>query len=349
MWRISSSSWRLNNAKIRKSLPRYVGIVEGKEQARFLRSRRVSVDFDPESDDETLWKIHDEALDNMQVGQAEFDSSFSDLKLELARRVMSDCHFCEHRCGVNRFDGEKGYCMCGDSFAYSTGFPHMGEEPELVPSGTVFTCGCTIRCLHCQNYEISQWYEKGTSLKPEEMASIIRYLKEQGCINLNMVGGDPTPNCWLWMKTLSQIDINIPTVWNSNSYYALETAKLLAEYIDLYLLDFKYGNNECAEQISDALGYWEACTRNHLYANKYGELIIRVLVLPEHNDCCTRPILQWIYDNLGPYARVNLMFQYHPAWKANQRPELRKRLNRKEINEALKIAKEIGLKNLVSN
>jgi len=84
------------------------------------------------------------------------------------------------------------------------------------------------------------------------MISIVRHLKEQGSINLNMVGGDPTPNCWLWMKTLFQTDLNMPTVWNSNSYYSLETAKLLAGYIDLYLLDFKYGNNECAEQISDA-------------------------------------------------------------------------------------------------
>jgi len=90
-----------------------------------------------------------------------------------------------------------------------------------------------------------------------------------------------------------------------------------------------------------------ALSRNHLYAKKYGELIIRILVLPGHNNCCTKPILQWIYDNLGPLTRVNLMFQYHPAWKSNQRPELRRRLNNSEINEALKIVKEIGLLNMV--
>ena len=347
MWRITSPSSRLKKLKIRESLPRYVDIVMERAQAKYLLAKRAPVDFDSDGATKVLWAIHDEAIDNILIGKEIVNSSLSDLKLELGRRIMSDCHFCERRCGINRLEDEKGYCKCSETFAYSSGFPHMGEEPELIPSGTVFTCGCTIRCIHCQNWEISQWYEKGTSLTPEGMISIVRHLKEQGSINLNMVGGDPTPNCWLWMKTLFQTDLNIPTVWNSNSYYSLETAKLLAEYIDLYLLDFKYGNNECAEQISDAPGYMEACTRNHLYAKKYGELIIRILVLPGHNNCCTKPILQWIYDNLGPLTRVNLMFQYHPAWKSNQRPELRRRLNNSEINEALKIVKEIGLLNMV--
>lgn len=349
MWRITSPFWRFNHSMIRKSLPRYMGIVEGNEQAKYLLAKRIKVDFDPESKIKTLWKIHDKALEDIKIGNEIVNSSLSDLKLELGRRVMFNCQFCEHKCMVNRIEGEKGYCRCESTFSYSTGFSHMGEEPELVPSGTIFTCGCTMRCIHCQNWEISQWYDRGTKLNPEEMKSIVRYLKDQGCINLNMVGGDPTPNCWLWMKTLSKLDINIPTVWNSNSYYSIVTAKLLADYIDLYLLDFKYGNNECAEQISDVSGYWEACTRNHLYAYKYGEVIVRVLVLPGHNECCTKPILEWINKNLGPWTRVNLMFQYHPAWKANQRPELRKQLNNREINEALKFAKELGLKNLVND
>ena len=123
--------------------------------------------------------------------------------------------------------------------------------------------------------------------------------------------------------------------------------KLLGN-IDLYLLDFKYGNDRCASEISDAPGYWEAATRNHLMAKRYGELIIRVLVLPEHNECCTRPILQWIHDNLGPMTRVNLMFQYRPEWRAKERQELSRKLNLNEIGEAKAMAEEIGLKNLVN-
>lgn len=87
--------------------------------------------------------------------------------------------------------------------------------------------------------------------------------------------------------------------------------------------------------------------RNHMMALKHGELIIRVLVLPEHNECCTRPILKWIADNLGPWTRVNLMFQYRPEWRARERSELSRRLNRMEIKEAQQIAEAVGLKNLV--
>jgi len=82
-------------------------------------------------------------------------------------------------------------------------------------------------------------------------------------------------------------------------------------------------------------------------AKRHGELIIRVLVLPEHNDCCTRPILEWIAENLGPWTRVNIMFQYRPEWRAKERKELRRRLTRGEMQEALRIAEEVGLRNVI--
>jgi putative pyruvate formate lyase activating enzyme len=193
------------------------------------------------------------------------------------------------------------------------------------------------------------------------MANLVTELADKGCININMVGGDPTPYVWHWLETMSRVKKPaaaiftpeniayrfLPLVWNSNSYYSLETAKLLAGFIDVYLLDFKYGNNKCAIEISDAHEYWDVCTQNHLWAKRYGELIIRVLVLPEHNECCTKPILQWICENIGPKARVNLMFQYRPEWKARKRSELSRRLTNKEIHEAKQIAIEVGLRNLV--
>jgi putative pyruvate formate lyase activating enzyme len=181
------------------------------------------------------------------------------------------------------------------------------------------------------------------------MARQVKELAKAGCRNLNMVGGDPTPYLWHWLETFRSVRDRIATVWNSNGYHSLETARLLAGFIDLYLLDFKYGNNGCAAEISDAPGYWEAATRNHLWAKEYGELIIRVLVLPGHNQCCTRPILQWIHDELGPMTRVNLMFQYRPEWRAKERPELARRLSLDEIEEAKTMAGEIGLRNIVKD
>jgi len=361
MWRIirPDAFTVFEDPHVSQSLARYLGIVRGKNLSKFLISRSIKADFDYASPEEELWKIHSKCLEEYSEIEHDFDkgrrnfkdmekgTSFLDLKIELARRIMKSCHFCVRRCGVDRLEGHKGYCKCGRELNVSSFFAHMGEEPELVPSGTVFTCGCSMRCIICQNWEISQWTESGTLYTPQEMGRVIVSLKNNGCRNLNMVGGDPTPNCWLWLRTMREVEVNIATVWNSNSYYSQETAELLAGFIDVYLLDFKYGCNEHAEEISDAPMYWEAATRNHLMAKKYGELIVRVLVLPGHNECCTRPIIEWIVENLGIDTRVNLMFQYRPEWRANERPELRRRLTREEINEAIDISKEFGLINIV--
>jgi putative pyruvate formate lyase activating enzyme len=356
MWGFTGYGSSLDDAGIVRCLPRYVGVVKGERQAKFEVCRHLRADYSEKDSTDVLWRLHGRLGDEYLEFEKSFDSgkrpakpkrSFLDLKAELAGRLMSGCRFCERRCGVNRLMGGRGYCSCGDVFSLSSFFAHMGEEPELVPSGTVFTCGCTMRCVHCQNYDISQWLTPGRPVGPSQMAGIVSRFRDEGCRNLNMVGGDPTPNTWLWMETMRRVDVSIPTVWNSNSYYSEETSRLLAGFADLYLLDFKYGNDRCASEISDAPGYWEACTRNHLMAKKYGELIIRVLVLPGHNECCTRPILEWISGNLGPWTRVNLMFQYRPEWRASERPELSRRLTRDEVDEALRIAREAGLRNLV--
>jgi putative pyruvate formate lyase activating enzyme len=227
-------------------------------------------------------------------------------------------------------------------------FEHMGEEPELVPSGTIFTLGCTLRCLHCQNWSISQWYETGDIFSPEGLAKSVERLRKGGCRNVNLVGGEPTPWLQQWLETFKHVNVNVPVVWNSNSYYSEETAKLLAGFVDVYLLDFKYGSNECAERISDAPGYWEACTRNHLYGKKYGELLIRVLVLPEHLECCTKNVLNWIAKNIGTWVRTNVMFQYRPEWRVHEIPELRRRLTEREMEQAIELAKEAGLTNFIT-
>jgi putative pyruvate formate lyase activating enzyme len=344
----------LDDPGVRAALPRYVDIVNGKKYPKYLIAQSMPAEYSRRAHLDDLWGIHDSQLERYHDYEEDIkkkprktERSFLDLKIQLAHTIMQNCCFCERRCNADRLHGDKGYCRAGRNFSLFSAFPHMGEEPELVPSGTIFTGGCSIRCLHCQNWDISQWQSNGESLTPERMALQVAELAEKGCRNINMVGGDPTPYVWHWLETMNHVKQGIATVWNSNSYYSLETAKLLAGFIDLYLLDFKYGNNKCAEGISDAPGYWEAATRNLLWAKKYGELIIRVLVLPEHNECCTRPILQWIHDNLGPMTRVNLMFQYRPEWRANERPELRRRLSPEEILEAQRIAEEIGLMNLI--
>jgi len=159
---------------------------------------------------------------------------------------------------------------------------------------------------------MSQWFELGKIHLPQQLAKAIETLRKGGCRNVNLVGGDPTSWLSQWLEAFRHVNVNVPVVWNSNSYYSEEAAKLLAGFVDVYLLDFKYGPLDCAEKISDAPNYWMDCTKNYLYTQKCGELIIRVLVLPNHLECCTKPVLNCIAKNLGDWIRVNLMFQYRP-------------------------------------
>jgi len=363
MWAIMRPDARavLRDKKARASLARYFDVMEDDKPAKFLIAKKLPANFDKGDSLAELWKIHDQLteefyhlekeIDSRQKRQEELDDpekSYLDLKIEIASRILGSCHFCTRRCGFNRLKGELGYCSCGTQITVSTMFEHMGEEPELVPSGTIFTLGCTLRCLHCQNWTISQWYEKGEIFSPEGLAKSVERLRKGGCRNVNLVGGEPTPWLQQWLETFKHVNVNVPVVWNSNSYYSEETAKLLAGFVDVYLLDFKYGSNKCAERISNASGYWEACTRNHLYGKKYGELLIRVLVLPEHLECCTKTVLNWVSKNLGTWVRTNVMFQYRPEWRVHEILELRRRLTGRETERAIELAKEAGLTNFIT-
>lgn len=351
----------LSDEKCRKSLSRYFDVFQEKKHAKFQIARKLPAKFEKNDSTEDLWRIHDQltkdfvelekSVDLGEESLKELENpakSYLDLKIEIANHILEQCHLCTRRCGINRLAGELGYCKCGPQITVSTFFDHMGEEPELVPSGTIFTCGCTMRCLHCQNWSISQWMEVGEIYPSPSLSKVVDKLRSQGCRNANLVGGEPTPWLQQWFEAFKHVQTNVPVVWNSNSYYSEETAKLLAGFSDVYLLDFKYGPSECAGRISDAPKYWEACSRNHLSAKQYGELIIRVLILPEHLECCAKPILNWIAEKLGTWVRVNVMFQYRPEWRAFEAPELKRSLTSTERKRAIALANEAGLVNFIT-
>ncbi len=350
----------LEDEKARASLARYFDVTKNEKTAKFVIAKKLKAGFSEDDSMEELWQQHSLLTQKFYKFQREIDAkqmnvnkmpsperSYLDLKVEIANRILLGCHFCSRRCKINRKEGKLGYCGCGPNITVSSIFEHMGEEPELVPSGTIFTMGCTMQCKHCQNYTISQWIENGQIYKPEGLATEIEKLAKSGCRNVNLVGGEPTPWLQQWLLTFKNTAVNIPVVWNSNSYYSSETSKLLAGFVDVYLLDFKYGPGECATRISNAPDYWKHCTDNHLTAMRFGELIVRILVLPDHQECCAKPITDWIARNLGRDTRVNMMFQYRPEWRAYEIPELRRRLSKSEIEEAMLLAKTANLCNLV--
>jgi len=265
------------------------------------------------------------------------------LKTEEAFKLLEECELCSRECRVNRTAGEKGYCRVGNKLSVSSCFDHLGEEYFFVPSFTIFFNSCTFSCQFCQNWEISQIEDTdGTVVVAEtELAHAID--SHSYCKNVNFVGGEPTPYLPFILRTLSHVKSNIPVVWNSNFYMSDKSMSLLEGVVDVYLSDFKYGNDDCAQRLSDAPNYSEVVRRNHLLAFKEAELAIRHLILPNHLDCCTKPVLEFIADKFGDMAVVNLMDQYRPCYRARRFPDIDRRITAEEFETAVSYAQKLGL------
>ncbi len=337
-----------DNEEIRSSIPRYIEVVKGGEPPLFRMAQRVYIDTD-----ENLWEVHEEGLkilsecvmegenpDRRQEGQI----SLLDVKVKLSRQLVRKCRLCEWKCGVDRLKGDLGVCRVREP-RVSSAFVHMGEEAPITPSGTIFFSGCNFRCVFCQNWDISQYPESGKPVNESELATIMDELRTSGARNINLVGGDPTPNLHVILGALKQAKKDFPVIWNSNMYMSDEATKLLLGIVDLWLPDFKYWDNDCARKYSSVVRYRETITRNLRTAYSFppGEIVVRHLVLPGHLYCCTKPILRWIGENI-PRVLVNIMDQYRPEYKAEDYPEINRRVSTEEMMEAYQLADELGLK-----
>ncbi|UCD92167.1 MAG: radical SAM protein [Methanobacteriota archaeon] len=330
------------NAK--EALPRYFRIFDGKESPYYLICKGVPVSLSSDSDSDVLWKEHEEKVREVRSAKGPSkvaNPNLLDLKLELGRRLLNPCRLCERKCNVDRLAGEAGYCRVKESNVTSK-FVHWGEEPELIPSYTIFFSRCTFECIFCQNWDISQ-RDRGHHIPPENLASSIEGMLG-GVRNVNWVGGDPTPNLVYILEVLESCNASLPQVWNSNMYLTEKAMSLLDGITDLYLSDFKYGNDSCAGRLSRVTRYFEVVSRNHKIANEQCEIVLRHLVMPNHIECCTKPILKWISENLDiSRIRVNVMDQYRPQYKARDFEGMDRRLSSKEFNTAYHFAEDLGL------
>lgn len=330
-------------------LTTYWSILDGTSEPRYLESKRKSTDVDLDADTETLWTAHERAV--RYSGRSD-GPSLLDLKIELAGRMLRGCSMCERACGVNRIEGEVGHCGVSDT-RISSEFLHMGEEPDLVPSHTIFLSGCTFDCVFCQNWDISTRPDSGEAGEPVALAEVIARKASRAealrggmwrapARNVNWVGGDPTSHICFILETLRECSARTPQIWNSNMYLTAPALRLLEGVIDLYLTDFKYGNDDCAKRLSNVENYTDVVRRNHKAARSNAEMVVRHLVLPNHIDCCTKPVLSWIADNLSG-VRVNVMAQYRPAHRAREHQDISRPLRSSEYREAATFAGDLGL------
>jgi putative pyruvate formate lyase activating enzyme len=278
-----------------------------------------------------------------------------------ARKLSSACRLCPRECGVDRTAGERGYCGAGPKASVAAVVPHFGEEPPLTTgggAGTIFFTRCNMRCLYCQNHQISQG-PAGATLGSAELSAKLLDLQQTGCSNIEPVSS--THHLPGFLKALAlamERGLDLPVVYNTNGYESLHTLDLLEGVVDIYLPDLKYASDAHAMRYSDAADYVEtarnAILRMHsqvgnLVVDVNGRavrgFILRHLILPG-NVSGADETLAWIRENLPRSVTISLMAQYSPLHRGAQVPPLDRNITVDEYDRIVDLAWDMGLENV---
>jgi len=276
--------------------------------------------------------------------------------------IMERCKLCPRACGINRLDGEKGFCQASAQLEISAYHPHFGEEKSLVGkggSGTIFFTNCGLRCVFCINWEISQG-GMGSSRQIEDLAEMMLQLQKKGCHNINVV--TPThysPHIVRAVDKAAGKGLRLPIVYNTCGWESTEILEKLDGIVDIYLPDFKYSDGSMAARYSSGAESYPEITKAALLEMHrqvgiakpapdglmYRGLMIRHLVMPNEVSG-TKKVIKWIAENLPQDTYFNIMSQYRPMYKAFDYPEISRKITRTEYDEAVRWAREAGLTNL---
>jgi putative pyruvate formate lyase activating enzyme len=266
-----------------------------------------------------------------------------DQRLDAALQHYSCCRLCEHDCCANRGAGERGHCQADSQARVFRHRIEVGEELELIPSHLFYLSGCDLRCAFCIAEERAFNPRLGQLLTPEFLATAVAWGRAAGARILLWVGGDPTIHLPAILAAMRECQDLPPIVWKSDFHGTLAAFELLAGVVDVYVADFKFGNNRCAERIAGVNNYAEIITRNLLIAASQADLIVRHLLLPGHEECCFRPIVRWMQDNL-PEAKFSIRDGYLPRWTARRDEQLGQYLPAGSGEVARQFARDAGLR-----
>jgi len=266
-------------------------------------------------------------------------------RVQALNALLADCTVCPRDCHVNRLNGKMGFCLAAEKPYVVSICDHHGEEPVLSGtngSGTIFFGGCNLRCVFCQNYQISQRprYFRKFAITVRELAKHLLYLQNELQVhNINFVSPSHFVPQMVESIYLAALDgLNLPIVYNTNAYDALPVLRLLEGIVDIYLPDFKYFDDAAAWQYSRVKNYVPVARQaikemfrqvGLLKTDENGlaqkGLIIRHLILPNHL-AESEHILAWIAQELSPQIAISLMSQYYPVHKAERFPLLNRKI-----------------------
>jgi len=296
-------------------------------------------------------------MDNQPLYIELYNSGELDKRIEYFENLYKSCTLCPHQCEINRFKSKNGFCISSEKAIIASFNAHFGEEAPLVGtngSGTIFFSACNLRCVYCQNYEISQLRE-GTEIENEQLAEIMLTLQNQGCHNINFVS--PTHVILPILKALKlaiENDLNLPLVYNSGGYDSVESLKMLEGIFDIYMPDIKYYENKTGFELSEAENYPEisqqAIKEMHRQVGElrldndgiaHKGLLVRHLVLPGYIEE-SKKIVDFI-ASISKNTYLNIMAQYRPAYKAFECAKIARSLTMAEYNEVMDYAKRMGV------
>ncbi len=283
-------------------------------------------------------------------------------RVEESYAILEECHLCPRECGVNRLEGEKGFCQAPLKPMVFSANPHFGEEISLVGqhgSGTIFFSNCNLRCVFCQNWPIAI-EGKGKVISDEDLANMMLYLQKIGCHNINLV--TPThvmPNILSATRIASQKGLHIPLVYNTSGYEKADIIRLLDGIVDIYLPDMKFFDGKEAAKYSSGADDYPELSQNAILEmqRQVGEhrvddrgialrgLMIRHLVMP-NRVAGTKKFVKWIAEKLPKSTYVNIMPQYHVDYKAYDYPKIARGITVQEFLEAMDWADQYNLTNL---
>ncbi|PYI99883.1 MAG: hypothetical protein DME25_21925 [Verrucomicrobia bacterium] len=267
-------------------------------------------------------------------------------RVPLAHAALRRCHLCEHHCGVDRSAGQRGLCHAGPQARVFSAQVEVSDELQLIPVFAIALSGCDLRCDFCITGSESWNPRAGQPLLPEEIARRAADALDLGCRSIMILGGEPTIHLPGVLEIVANLPDDATLIWKTNAHASTQARSLLEGLFDIWLADYKFGNDSCAQRLSGTPDYTRIVRQNLDWAARHSELIVRHLLMPGHLECCWTAVAQWIATEL-PGVKANLRCGFWPAWQAARHQELRGPVAVSESERAWEMAQDLGL-NLIA-
>ncbi|MGN6553094.1 MAG: radical SAM protein [Verrucomicrobiota bacterium] len=259
-----------------------------------------------------------------------------------ARAALADCRLCAHECGINRLAGEHGLCHAGTEARVFSAQIEVSDELELIPTFAIALSGCDLRCDFCITGAPSWNARLGENIPVAAIADRAKVALAGGARSVMILGGEPTIHLPTALEIVAALPEDAKLIWKTNAHGSAQARELLDGVFDVWLADYKFGNDACAQRLAKISDYTRVVRENLLWADEHSELIVRHLLMPGHIDCCWRPVAEWLAEHL-PRVKVNLRSGFWPAWHARRHRELQSTVATAETETAWRIAGDLSL------